>query len=76
MTVHKSQGSEFEAVIFALSANSAMLLTRDILYTAVSRAKKLMILVGDDNVAYRMIDNYKQTKRYNALKTRLIRASQ
>ena len=74
MTVHKSQGSEFEAVVFALSANSALLLTRDIFYTAVSRAKRLMILVGDDAVAYRMIDNFRQTKRYNALKTRLLLA--
>ena len=71
MTIHKSQGSEFEAVILALSANSSMLLTRDILYTAVSRAKKMLILVGDDAVACRMIDNYRQTKRYNALKTRI-----
>ncbi len=76
MTVHKSQGSEFEAVIMALSANSSLLLTRDIFYTAVSRAKRLMILVGDDSVAYRMIDNYRQTKRYNALKTRLVRAAE
>lgn len=75
MTVHKSQGSEFDAVILALSANSSLLLTRDILYTAVSRAKKLLIMVGDDAVAYRMIDNFRQTKRYNALKTRLVRAA-
>ena len=74
MTVHKAQGSEFEAVILALSANSSLLLTRDVLYTAVSRAKKLLILVGEDAVAFRMIDNFKQTKRYNALKTRLKRA--
>lgn len=75
MTVHKSQGSEFEAVILALSANSSLLLTRDVLYTAVSRARKLLILVGDDAVAFRMIDNFKQTKRYNALKTRLKKAA-
>lgn len=71
MTVHKSQGSEYRAVILALSPSSQMLLTRDVLYTAVTRAKELMILVGDDQTAYRMIDNYRQTKRYTALRVRL-----
>ncbi len=72
ITVHKSQGSEFKAVILALSANSSMLLTRDVLYTAVSRAKDLLILVGDDAVVARMVENYKQTKRYCGLRTRLV----
>lgn len=72
ITVHKSQGSEFRAVILALSANSAMLLTRDVFYTAVSRAKELLILVGDDAVAAKMVENYKQTKRYCGLRTRLV----
>lgn len=71
MTVHKSQGSEYRAVILALSSSSQMLLTRDVLYTAVTRAKELLILVGDDQTAYRMIDNYRQTKRYTALRVRL-----
>ena len=72
ITVHKSQGSEFKAVILALSANSSMLLTRDVFYTAVSRAKDLLILVGDDAVAARMVENYKQTKRYCGLRTRMV----
>ena len=48
-----------------------MLMTRDVLYTAVTRAKELLILVGDDNTAYQMIDNYRQSRRYTALRVRL-----
>ena len=71
MTVHKSQGSEFRTVILALSQGSQMLMTRDVLYTAVTRAKELLIMVGDEETAYRMIDNSRQTKRYSALRIRL-----
>ncbi len=71
MTVHKSQGSEYRAVILALSPSSQMLLTRDVLYTAVTRAKEILILVGDDQTAYYMIDNFRQSKRYTALRVRL-----
>ena len=71
MTVHKSQGSEYRAVVLSLSPSSQMLLTRDVLYTAVTRARDLLILVGDDQTACRMIDNYRQTKRYTALRVRL-----
>ena len=71
MTVHKSQGSEYRAVILALSQSSPMLLTRGVLYTAVTRAKELLIMVGDDAAAHRMIDNHKQSRRYSALRIRL-----
>ena len=71
MTVHKAQGSEYRAVILALGNGAPMLLTRDVLYTAVTRAKELLILVGDDSVAYHMIDNYRPSKRYCALRVRL-----
>ena len=71
MTVHKAQGSEYRAVILCLTANSQMLMTRDVLYTAVTRAKELLILVGDDSAAYRMIDNFRQSRRYSALRLRL-----
>ena len=60
-------------MILALSAGSQMLLTRDVLYTAVTRARRLLIMVGDDQTAYQMIDNYRQTKRYSALRVRLRR---
>ena len=71
ITVHKAQGSEYRAVILALSPGSQMLLTRGVLYTAVTRAKELMIMVGDDQTAYQMIDNYRRSKRYTALRVRL-----
>lgn len=71
LTVHKSQGSEYTAVILALNGGVQMLLTRGVLYTAVTRAKNLMVMVGDEAVAHRMIDNHKQTRRYSALRIRL-----
>ncbi len=71
MTVHKAQGSEYRAVILALGSSAPMLMTRDVLYTAVTRAKELLILVGDDAVADRMVDNYRPSKRYCALRVRL-----
>ena len=73
MTVHKSQGSEYRAVILALSPTSQMLSSRDILYTAVTRAKELLILVGDEQIAYQMIDNARVSRRYNALRLRIRR---
>lgn len=71
MTVHKSQGSEYRAVILALSSGSQMLMTRGVLYTAVTRARELLIMVGDDKTACQMIDNYRQSRRYTALRIRL-----
>lgn len=71
LTVHKSQGSEYGAVILSLNPVAQLLLTRSVLYTAVTRAKELLIMVGDDNVAHRMIDNHKQSRRYSALRIRL-----
>ena len=74
MTVHKAQGSEYRAVILALCAASPMLMARDILYTAVTRARELLILVGDEKIAYQMIDNARQSRRYNALRVRIRKA--
>ena len=71
ITVHKAQGSEYRAVILALGGSSQMLMTRGVLYTAVTRAKELLILVGDENQAHGMIDNFRQSKRYTALRVRL-----
>ena len=48
-----------------------MLLTRKLFYTAVTRAKELLILVGNDGIAYRMIDNIAPNRRYNALRLRI-----
>ena len=71
VTVHKAQGSEYRAVILALTGSSQLLMTRSVLYTAVTRAKEILILVGDDAVATRMIDNFRQARRYTALRVRL-----
>lgn len=75
MTVHKSQGSEFEAVIVALPNGIAKrLLTRNILYTAITRAKKLLVLVGDPQVTETMVQTNTRNRRYSALRARLIRS--
>ena len=71
MTVHKSQGSEYRAVILSVSQANPYLLTRSILYTAVTRAKELLILVGDSGVVQQMVENNRQSRRYSGLKLRL-----
>ena len=71
VTVHKAQGSEYRAVVLALGSGSQMLMSRGLLYTAVTRAKELLIIVGDDQTAHQMIDNFRQSRRYTALRVRL-----
>ena len=72
MTVHKSQGSEFEAVIMPVMPGTPKLFYRNLLYTAVTRAKKIMILIGRRDVIAAMVKNVKKTGRYTALRTFLI----
>lgn len=60
-------GSEFDVVIMVLPKSSPMLLTRNLLYTGITRAKKLLILVGDDRVAQYMIQNVDSKKRNTGL---------
>ena len=67
-TVHKSQGNEFDAVIIPLYGGARQLHYRNLLYTAVTRAKKLLIIVGDINVINEMVSNNQKTKRYSGLK--------
>ncbi len=72
VTVHKSQGSEFDAVVLALSEGlPKKLLTRNILYTAITRAKKLLVIVGAANTLAYMVQNNQKGRRYSALKIRL-----
>ena len=71
MTVHKSQGSEYRAVIFSVLGGSPYLLTRSILYTAITRAKELLIIVGSEDAVAAMVHNDKQQRRYSGLKLRL-----
>ena len=71
ITVHKAQGSEYRAVILAALEGAPMLMTRGVFYTAVTRAKELFILVGDQAVAAQMVANNRQTRRYSGLRARL-----
>ena len=71
MTVHKSQGSEYRAVILALSQVPAMLQYRGVLYTAITRASELLVAVGDGSVVQRMTENARRSKRYSGLWLRL-----
>ena len=73
VTVHKAQGSEYRAVILALSDVPPSLLARGVLYTAITRARELFILVGDGELMARMVANDRQMRRYSALRTRLLR---
>jgi exodeoxyribonuclease V alpha subunit len=68
ITVHKSQGSEFEAVIMPVCGVVPQLCYRNLLYTAVTRAKNRLILVGSKSQIQQMVDNDKKTRRYSFLK--------
>lgn len=72
ITVHKSQGSEYPAVIMPVLDCPPMLTYRNLLYTGVTRARKIMILVGNEDKIFAMASNNKQTKRYSALKEFLL----
>ena len=71
MTVHKSQGSEYRAVILAAWNGSPYLLSRSILYTAITRARELLIIVGREETVEVMVENARKNRRYSGLKLRL-----
>ena len=71
ITIHKSQGSEYPAVVIPMFQGPRMLMNRNLLYTAVTRAKKCVTLVGDDEVFFTMVNNTAQLKRYSGLLDRL-----
>ena len=71
VTVHKAQGSEYRAVILAALEGAPMLMTRGVLYTAVTRARELFIVVGDPAAVAGMVANNRQTRRYSGLRARL-----
>lgn len=71
MTVHKSQGSEYRAVILTAWNGSPYLLTRSILYTAITRARELLIVVGKEETVAAMTQNATKNRRYTGLKLRL-----
>ena len=72
ITIHKSQGSEYPAVVIPLFQGPRMLLNRNLIYTAVTRAKKCVTIVGDDEVFQTMVNNNSQLKRYSGLFDRLV----
>lgn len=71
ITVHKSQGSEFDVVILPIVRTAPMLLTRNLLYTAITRAKKLLIVVGSNDVVKFMIQNTDAKVRNTGLEFKL-----
>ena len=71
VTVHKSQGSEYRAVVLAAWNGSPYLLSRSILYTAITRARELLIIVGREETVAVMTNNYQKNRRYTGLKLRL-----
>lgn len=71
ITIHKSQGSEYPAVVIPLLSGPRMLMSRNLLYTAITRARKCVTLVGSDQVFQQMIDNEMEQKRYSTLKEQI-----
>ncbi len=71
ITIHKSQGSEYLAVILPLLSGPRMLMNRNLLYTAVTRARKMVCIIGSSRTVEAMIDNENEEKRYTGLKKRL-----
>lgn len=67
ITVHKSQGCEFDAVVMPVVGGAPVIMTRNLLYTAITRAKKMVVLVGDDYYVERMVKNNYVAERYSAL---------
>ena len=75
LSVHKSQGSEFPVVVMPVAGGPPMLLTRNLFYTALTRARSLVVLVGREEVVRQMVENDHILKRYTTLTQRLISAS-
>ncbi len=71
MTIHKSQGSEFPVVVIPIYRAAPMLLTRNLIYTAITRASKAVVLVGISDYLMKMIENNRTRKRYSKLEKKL-----
>ncbi len=72
ITVHKSQGSEYPAVILPLLSGPSGLFNRNLLYTAVTRARKCVVMLGSRGAVDRMIANTQRTHRYTGLRERIL----
>jgi exodeoxyribonuclease V alpha subunit len=73
VSVHKSQGSEFPAVVIPILTSHYMLLQRNLLYTAVTRARRLVVLVGQPHAIAMAVRNSEVTQRFTGLRERLLR---
>ncbi len=71
ITVHKSQGSEYRIVVIPIFGGPPMLMSRNLLYTAITRAKELVVIVGDKGTLFKMVDNDKEVYRYTSLCERI-----
>ncbi len=76
ITIHKSQGSEFDVVVIPVISGTGMILTRNLIYTAVTRAKKMVVLVGEKKNLKRMISNVYTVQRFTMLKDFLLTANE
>ena len=75
ITIHKSQGSEFDVVVMCLPPAAPMLLTRNLLYTGITRAKKLLIILGTDRIVEYMVQNTETKKRNTGLEYKIKKES-
>ena len=71
VTIHKSQGSEYKAVIMPLLNGPDMLMSRNLLYTGLTRANELAVIAGAENTIYKMVDNNREVSRYTSLQNKL-----
>ena len=71
ITVHKSQGSEFDAVVMPMFETHRLLMTRNLFYTAITRAKSLVVLVGQEGVMAQYVNNDNVQRRFSGLKDKL-----
>ena len=71
ITIHKSQGSEYPVVVIPLLPAPRQLMNRNLLYTAVTRAKKLLVVVGRDEMVRQMVENNRKNRRFSALRLRI-----
>ena len=71
MTVHKSQGSEYRGVVLAVLPGAPRLMTRSVLYTAITRARELLVAVGQEETVQQMVSNHRVERRYSGLRARI-----
>ena len=76
ITIHKSQGSEFDTIIIPAISGPSIILTRNLIYTAVTRAKKMVVIVGEKQYLHRMVSNKYTATRFTLLKKLLVDANE